>query len=87
MDITTAKQLGYNDWLHHERQAQGGGRECLRIRVNGRPQTWKTRPSEVRVPVRWGMRARDQFSLREHEIGEWEPEASCRNPLHHRGED
>jgi hypothetical protein len=81
MDITTAKTLQHGEWLHHESQTQSGN-QCLRIRVNGRPQTWKTRPNDVRVPVRWGMRARDQFSLHNEELREWEREANCRNDSH-----
>lgn len=81
MDIETAKTLHYGEWLHHESQTQSGS-ECLRIRVNGKPQTWKTRPDEIRVPVRWGMRARDQFSLHNEELREWERESECRNDSH-----
>lgn len=26
-----------------------------RAKVNGKPQTWKTRPNDVRVPMKYGM--------------------------------
>jgi hypothetical protein len=33
----------------------------LRARVNGVPQTWKTRPNEVRVPMKYGPRTTFQL--------------------------
>lgn len=29
--------------------------EAYRIRVNGKPKTWKTRPNDVEVPYKYGM--------------------------------
>jgi hypothetical protein len=74
MDVKTAKSLQYHEWLHHKTQSQGRS-ECLRVRVNGAPQTWKSRPDEVRVPIVWGMR--DYGQLREWELGDWERESDC----------
>jgi hypothetical protein len=76
MTIDEAKALSYGQWLHHKTQTQGGN-VPLRIRVNGRPQVWKTRPDEVRVPVRWGMRSRDQFSLYEYDLPNWHLGETC----------
>jgi hypothetical protein len=42
----------------------------LRARVNGVPQTWKTRPNEVRVPMKYGPRT--TFQLHEDRLHEWE---------------
>ncbi len=36
-------------------------------RRNGQTQTWKTRPSEFRVPVKYGLKSTDQ--LTQHEAG------------------
>lgn len=33
-----------------------------RWRVNGVPKTWKTRPQEVRVPVKFGLYAYDHIT-------------------------
>lgn len=38
---------------------------CVRVRRNGATQTRKTRPSEWRAPVKYGIKARDQFSIRQ----------------------
>lgn len=54
-------------------QTPYGGLEWLKVRRNGRTQTWKTRPGEFRVPVVHGLRtygdinhigARDPSSVR-----------------------
>jgi hypothetical protein len=84
MDIETAKQLHHGEWLHHKTETQGGNgqKTCFRIRVNGKPQTWKTRPDQIRVPVRWGMRPRDQFDLWQLDIVNYERERECSNPAH-----
>lgn len=35
---------------------RGGVKESIvRVRVSGKCQTWKTRPSEFRVPVKYGL--------------------------------
>ena len=47
----------------------------VRIRATGKCQTWKTRPAEFKLPVKWGMY--DSFYLTEKNAGEWsavEPE-------------
>lgn len=40
-------------------------REC---KVNGRPKTWKTRPNDVDVPVKYGMYEYATFTMRS---GQW----------------
>lgn len=49
------KLLEPGQWLHthQERNADGS---FLRARVNGKPKIWKTRPNEVRVPMKWGLK-------------------------------
>jgi hypothetical protein len=85
MDITTAKQLGYRDELHHVVDTQDRGRQCARVRVNGQPQTWKTRPDEIRIPVKWGMRG--TFQIWHYDLASWERADECRNPVHPRPEE
>ena len=31
------------------------GRKIITVRVNGRCQTWRTRPAEFRLPIKYGM--------------------------------
>jgi hypothetical protein len=59
-----AQQLRYGDELHCEvvrkcrRQVgpRGGVKLTIaRVRVSGQCQTWKTRPEEFRVPIKYGM--------------------------------
>lgn len=55
----------------------GGGPKVTRVRRNGTTQTWKTRPAEYRVPVKYGVRARDQFSIREYDANNWHAAEDC----------
>lgn len=52
--LEEAKNLTYRTVLHHNvyRNADGTPQ---RWRVNGKPKTWKTRPDEVRVPLKHGL--------------------------------
>lgn len=63
--ITKAQaiELRHGQELHVEelcftRVGPRGGKTTNRVvwRVSGRPQTWKTRPDEFRVPIKWGLR-------------------------------
>jgi hypothetical protein len=52
--IEQAKALTYGDHLHHASATNADGTP-QRFRVSGKPKIWKTRPDEVRVPVKRGM--------------------------------
>ena len=52
--LTEAKALTTNDTLHHATNKNADGTP-QRWRVNGAVKTWKTRPSEVKIPVKHGM--------------------------------
>ena len=57
---------------------RGGVTESIvRARRNGMTQTWKTRPDEFRIPVKYGIRARDQFSIHEYDANRWHAEEAC----------
>jgi hypothetical protein len=62
MSITLeqAKNLTYGTTLYHVSNRNADGTP-QRWKVNGKPQTWKTRPNEVRVPVKNGLRNYDQL--------------------------
>lgn len=51
MTVEEAKKLtpGQRVWFA---SVQGTARQ---VTINGKPQTWKTRPSEVKVPLKYGM--------------------------------
>jgi hypothetical protein len=42
----------------------------VRCRVNGKCKTWKTRPDEFRLPVKYGLY--DCFYIDHHNADEWE---------------
>lgn len=56
--------------------------KIIRVRRNGSTQTWKTRPDEWRLPVKYGMRARDQFSITHREAHSYHTAEDC--PLRQR---
>lgn len=59
--LEQAKNLSYDDILYHVENRNADGTP-QRWRVNGRPQTWKTRPDEVKVPVKHGLRDHDYLT-------------------------
>lgn len=49
-----AMSLPHGFVLHHVYHKNGDGTP-LRVRVSGRCLTWKTRPQEWRLPVKYGL--------------------------------
>lgn len=65
MNKTQAMNCQYRQELHYTgksnchiiRGVRGGEKEkIVRVRVTGKCQTWKTRPDDFRLPVRYGLR-------------------------------
>lgn len=54
LTIERAKTLSHGEMLH-DRMLKNADGTPQRWRVSGRPKVWKTRPDEVRVPVKRGM--------------------------------
>ena len=52
--LEQAKELRRGDVLHDDTATNADG-SCARWRVNGMVKTWKTRPNEVRVPLKHGL--------------------------------
>ena len=48
---------------------------CEQWRRNGKTQTWKTRPDEFRVPVKYGLYAYSQ--IREYDASNWHTPSQC----------
>lgn len=42
--------------------------ELRHCKVNGRPKTWKTRPADLELPIKYGMYEAGRFSMRN---GRW----------------
>ncbi len=55
LSIEQAKQLKYGDELYTMSLKNSDG-SPQRWRVNGKPKTWKTRPNDVKVPIKRGLR-------------------------------
>ena len=47
--------LCYRDILYHKTLKNKDG-SSVRCRVNGQLKTWKTRPDDFRLPVKYGLR-------------------------------
>lgn len=73
LTLAQAKALRPGQTLYHLFQLNADG-TAQRWSVNGKPQVWKTRPDEVRVPVKRGLYTYDQVTERElHLVSLTEP--------------
>lgn len=84
-----ALKLGYGDHVHYTGEVNRGVQGCLTIlgprggvvvhqmncRVTGRTQVWKTRPTEFRVPVKYGTR--ESGSIRAYNNANWHLASEC----------
>ena len=52
--LEDAKNLSSGTILYHVKNRNSDG-TAQRWKVNGKPKTWKTRPNEVRVPLKHGL--------------------------------
>jgi hypothetical protein len=72
MRLNEAKKLEYGQHVCHKRLKNADGTP-MRFKVNGRPKMWKTRPNEVRVPLKRGLY--EYLYMDEHDLDDFE---SCR---------
>lgn len=80
--LTRQRALTSDEFHHGECTRTVGPRggvdlKQTRVRRNGMTQTWVTRPTEWRLPVKYGIRARDQFSIREYDAAQWHAREDC----------
>lgn len=69
--LQQAKELRYGDQVHHISATNADGTP-QRFRVSGKPKTWKTRPNNVRVPIKRGMYENgylDHDNIKEFNLG------------------
>jgi len=59
--LKQAKDLKVGDILHHHKNKNADGTP-QRWKVNGKVKTWKTRPNEVKIPVKYGLYAYDYIT-------------------------
>lgn len=62
------ESLGYRHELRHVSLTDSRGKP-VRCRVNGKCQTWKTRPGEFRLPVKYGLK--ECFYITPDNAKEW----------------
>lgn len=53
MGITFTQAMTAREFHENERREDG---TCYRHRRNGATQTWKTRPGQFRIPVKYGLK-------------------------------
>ena len=69
MKLDDAKKLQYGQHVCHKTDKNADGTP-QRFKVNGKPQTWKTRPNEVRVPLKRGLY--EYTAMTEHDLDQFE---------------
>jgi hypothetical protein len=68
MTKAQAMALEYREILYHTTQEDSRG-ESLECRVNGKCKTWKTRPDNFKLPVKYGLY--DHFYITQDNADEW----------------
>lgn len=54
--MVTKEQAMAATWWHGNFYTRGNNGKICKVRVNGACKTWKTRPNEFRLPVKYGLR-------------------------------
>jgi len=67
--LSEAKTLKTGTILHHKISENRDGTPS-RVRVNGKPKTWKRSPEKVKVPLKHGLYV--YLYLTEHNLDEWQ---------------
>ena len=65
IEQAVSAQVFYHTW---KKDSRG---EPVKVRRNGATQLWKTRPTEFRIPVKYGIMSRGQFQIWHTDAGEW----------------
>lgn len=68
-------------YFWHKTEKRRDGRTAIGVRRNGATKTWKTRPGEFRIPVKYGMY--EYFYITDKNAHEWttiEPEPLPKPP-------
>lgn len=68
MTFDEAKQLRQGQIIYHV-SLKNADKSALRARVNGQVKLWKTRPNEIQVPMKHGLR--DCFYLTQDNLKDW----------------
>lgn len=74
--MITKDQALSEDRFHEDGPQRKDG-SCYAWRRNGQTQTWKTRPGEFRIPVKYGLR--DYGQITDKNAAGFHTEADCPN--------
>jgi len=66
--MTKAEAIAATGTLYHK-TLKGSDGEPVRCRVNGKCKTWKTRPDEFKLPVKYGLY--QYFYITQDNAHEW----------------
>jgi hypothetical protein len=69
LTLEQAKALQYGQVIYHRFWTNADRKTPQRFKVNGNPKTWKTRPNEVRVPLKRAMY--EFMNLDEHNLSDF----------------
>jgi hypothetical protein len=67
--ITPISAMTANTFYHRRMKYKGADARPLEARRNGRTKTWKRRPNEFRIPVKYGMY--EYFNIDQNNAHEW----------------
>lgn len=68
LTLSELGSLSYRQELHHVSDKNADGTP-IRCRVNGKIKTWKTRPGQFQLPVKYGLRT--CFYITEDNAKDW----------------
>lgn len=68
MNRQDAIEANYRDIFYHKTGRNADG-SAVRVRVSGKCKTWKTRPTEFRLPVKYGLYG--HHAITHENCGDW----------------
>lgn len=68
LTFDTAKTLTYRTNLYHKTLRDSSGMPVT-IRVNGAVKLWKTRPNDIKVPCKYGLK--EGYDLTQDNMHDW----------------
>jgi len=67
--VTKQNALTCNEFFSTHLTNKDKNKTPLKVRRNGKTQTWKTRPNEFRIPVKYGLY--EYYNITDKNCHEW----------------
>lgn len=67
--VTKENAITANEFFSTTMKNKDKKQTPLKVRRNGKTQTWKTRPDEFRIPVKYGLY--DYYNITQDNCHEW----------------